>query len=77
MKTHDFWSQVEGCVAAGYRYGQAVYLVLYGKGLIPEGFAGSLDDPYYRVKTRSSAKRWVDTFLSENENGDLTWTPTS
>lgn len=68
----SFWQQVETRVGYGARYGQAMFDILHGQGLIPDGFAGSLDDPYYRIKNRVSAQRWARQFLSE-ENGEVQW----
>ena len=77
MSPNEFWAQVEARVAAGYRYGQAMFDILHGQGLIPDGFAGSLDDPYYRIKTDSSARRWAFKFVGMDQKGNLQWIPQS
>lgn len=75
MRLDQFWPRVEEAVTHGSRYGQAIFDILQGQGLLPDGFAGSLDDPYYRIKTRSSALRWAAQFLNTDEHGQVvvTW----
>lgn len=67
MRLDQFWVRVEEAVGHGDRYGQAMFNILYAQGILPETFVGSLDDPYYRIKTRSSAKSWVARFLTEKD----------
>lgn len=61
MKIHEFYSAVQRRVDTNdERWGQAAYNVL-SEASVPGivDLAGTLDDPYYRVKTKSSLKRWV------------------
>ena len=72
MKLHEFWKAASDLVNNhDQRWGQAVF------NTIPSGtpglteIAGTLDDPYYRVKTRTAAYSWVDRYLAVDSEGTI------
>lgn len=71
MKASAFWRVVEIRVLDyDQRWGQAMFNTLYGViDLSP--IHGSLDDPFYRVKTKSSAVQWFNRFIKVDENGNI------
>lgn len=73
MKVHEFYQQTQARIDQnGERWGQAAFNVL--EAALPhvaEPLRGTLDDPFYRVKTRSSLKSWVKSTLATDCAGSI------
>ena len=72
MTLDEFWNRVRIRQNAQYRWGQAIFDVLHGEGLLPDGFAGSVDDPYHVVRLRPAARRWVADHLILDDQDNVT-----
>lgn len=61
VTAHELWTEVEQRVTAlDERWGQAMFNVLQQRNIDGiEACRGSLWDPFYRIKTRSSLYQWV------------------
>ena len=74
MLVQEFWDEVKSDVEnRDWRVGQSMFNILFDEE-IPglDTIRGSLDDPFYRVKTFSSAKQWFASHVVVDENGQIT-----
>lgn len=71
MSSDDFWSEVNALTQEGQRVGQAMFNVLSRAGLLPASLVGSLDDPFYRVKTMSSGRAWLARMARISSSGEI------
>jgi hypothetical protein len=74
MKTNEFWARVaDRFLNQDERWGQAVFNTLCMEAAINTDLIhGTLDDPFYRLKTRSSAKAWFDKFVEVDADFNIT-----
>lgn len=71
MTESDFWIEVGLLVNDGQRVGQAMFNVLSRAGMLPASIIGSLDDPFYRVKTLSSGRSWMARMARIAPSGEI------
>lgn len=69
MNVDEFWAAVENLFTyRGQRWGQAMFNTLEASGINMEELRGSLADPFYRIKTRSSSKQWFVRYVKVEDN---------
>lgn len=64
MRLHELWASAARLVDEhDQRWGQAVFNSIPADTPGLTEIAGTLDDPFYRIKTKIAVRRWVERHL--------------
>ena len=72
MREHEFWrAAAELDDKADQRWGQALFNTIPSDTPGLEAIRGTLDDPFYRIKSKFTARRWFNEHVSVDCAGTI------